>query len=146
MLTRDLQFKFKDKFVVLSACETFRGDVKIGEGIMNLVWALHYAGSNSMIATLWNTYDIASSEIMQSFYNELKTGISQEEALRNAKLSYMRKTGLKPDQWASFIFIGESSTVRISNKNNLVIAVSFFSLIICLLSFLWLRNKVKSKV
>ncbi len=126
----------KDKFVVLSACETFRGDIISGEGIMNLVWGIHYAGSKSVVATLWNTYDKASKEIMLNFYKALKQGASKETALRNAKLAYIDQHGLKPDQWAPFIYIGESSTIKYQkNKVNFIylmlaiaiIALSLFS-------------------
>ncbi len=106
----------QDKFVVLSACETYRGEVLAGEGVMNLVWALHYAGSKSMVATLWNTYDRASNEIMNAFYTHLKAGVSKPEALRNAKLKYIHENGFKPNQWASFIYIGEANTLEISKN------------------------------
>jgi CHAT domain-containing protein len=135
----------RDKFVVLSACETFRGEVMAGEGVMNLVWALHYAGSKSMVATLWNTYDRASNEMMNTFYAELKAGVTKPEALRNAKLKYMAQNGFKPNQWASFIYIGEPNALEISKNKKWIPLVVGGILIISVLSFLWSRKKMKSK-
>jgi CHAT domain-containing protein len=136
----------QDKFIVLSACETFKGELMVGEGVMNLVWALHYAGSKSMVATLWNTYDSASKDIMNAFYTELKTGITKAEAMRNAKLQYIRQNGFKPDQWASFIYIGDQSMLPIQKNSNRKRFVILGLVIICLLSFLGIRQKMKVKV
>jgi hypothetical protein len=111
-----------------------------------LVWALHYAGSKSMVATLWNTYDSASKDIMNAFYTELKTGITKAEAMRNAKLQYIRQNGFKPDQWASFIYIGDQSMLPIQKNSNRKRFVILGLVIICLLSFLGIRQKMKVKV
>lgn len=130
----------KDKFVVLSACETFRGDLLQGEGIMNLVWGIYYAGSNSVVATLWNTYDKANQKIMQRFYAELKQGHSKATALRNAKLAYMQQNKMQVNQWAPFIYIGIDNDVQFKKSKQ---PIYFLSIGLCLLllSLLYFRNK-----
>ncbi|MCB0502613.1 MAG: CHAT domain-containing protein, partial [Bacteroidetes bacterium] len=135
----------KDKFVVLSACETFKGDVINGEGIMNLVWGIHYAGASSVVATLWNTYDKASAELMQSFYGHLKKGESKDEALRQAKLDYIEKHGMKPDQWAPFIYIGDPSPAHYKKNRRLIIPVLGVIAVMCLLLFVATNLKPNSK-
>ncbi|MEZ5009837.1 MAG: CHAT domain-containing tetratricopeptide repeat protein [Chitinophagales bacterium] len=136
----------KDKFVVLSACETFRGDLISGEGIMNLVWGIHSAGSKSVVATLWNTYDKASEELMQDFYSYLKKGDKKEVALRKAKLDYIEKHGMKPNQWAPFIYIGESSAIEYKDSNHLILYILGALALISLLSIVFLKIKKQSKV
>ncbi len=104
--------------VVLSACETARGKLSRGEGIVGLTSAFLFAGSRSVVASLWNVNDESTSLFMESFYRSLKGGLSKADALREARLQTMRKqiksavTGeqealASPYFWAPFVLIGE---------------------------------------
>jgi CHAT domain-containing protein len=104
--------------VVLSACETARGKLSRGEGIVGLTSAFLFAGSRSVIASLWNVSDESTSLFMKSFYASLKSGRSKADALREARLQTMRRqiksavTGeqeslASPYFWAPFVLIGE---------------------------------------
>ena len=104
--------------VVLSACETARGQMSRGEGIVGLTSAFLFAGSDSVVASLWNVNDESTSLFMESFYTSLKRGLSKADALRDARLETMRKqiksavTGeqeslASPYFWAPFVLIGE---------------------------------------
>ncbi len=104
--------------VVLSACETARGKLSRGEGIVGLTSAFLFAGSRSVVASLWNVNDESTSFFMESFYTHLKSGVSEADALREARLETMRKqirstvTGeqeslASPYFWAPFVLIGE---------------------------------------
>lgn len=101
---------FPADLVVLSACETGIGQVVKGEGIMSLARAFSYAGARSLITSLWNVNDQSGQELMESFYRLLKSGLTKDEALRRAKLSYLERAPdnarAHPKYWAAFIPTG----------------------------------------
>jgi CHAT domain-containing protein len=78
------------ELVVLSACETAGGKMSRGEGIVGLTSAFLFAGSRSVVASLWNVNDESTSLFMKSFYTSLKNGRSKADALREARLETMR--------------------------------------------------------
>jgi CHAT domain-containing protein/Tfp pilus assembly protein PilF len=96
------------KLVVLSACETGIGDVKVGDGVYGLRRALVIAGAESQVTSLWQVDDAATRDLMVDFYKRLQKGEGRGEALRNAQLSMMKSVGRShPYFWASFIQIGD---------------------------------------
>jgi CHAT domain-containing protein/Tfp pilus assembly protein PilF len=96
--------------VVLSACSTGLGKLSKGEGLAGVSRAFLYAGVPSLVVSLWNVDDRATSILMESFYGHLKDGLSKKQALQRAKLDYLRSApaGKKdPFYWAPFILIGD---------------------------------------
>jgi CHAT domain-containing protein len=92
------------QLVVLSACETGLGDISAGEGIYGLRRALVIAGSQSQVLSLWKVGDIATVELMKTFYANLKAGMGRHEALRNSQLQLLRHSNYQnPHNWAAFI-------------------------------------------
>jgi CHAT domain-containing protein len=98
---------------VLSACNTGMGKYKNGEGIMSLSRALTYAGVKSSVYSLWQVPDKETSQIMISFYENLKEGQSKDEALANAKRTFIKNNPMKnhPFYWAGFVVNGDISPV-----------------------------------
>ena len=81
------------KLVVLSACETGLGEVAGGEGLLGMQRAFQVAGSQTVVASLWQVSDNATASIMVRFYeNLLKKDMSPLESLREAQL-WMLKEG-----------------------------------------------------
>ncbi len=80
------QMRLSASLVTLSACETALGREVEGEGILGLVWAFHYAGAKSVIASLWNVEDRSTSDLMAELYAGLAAGLDKGEALRRAQL------------------------------------------------------------
>jgi CHAT domain-containing protein len=91
--------------VVLSACETALGKISNGDEIIGLTRAFIYAGTPSVIATLWKVNDRASYELMSAFYSSLKT-MKKSEALRQAQLETMKEFP-QPFFWAAYGLTGE---------------------------------------
>lgn len=92
--------------IVLSGCETGKGDVFSGEGLMGLSTAFFYAGARSLIVSLWSVDDAATSEFFKYFYENLKEKkMPKASALRDAKLKLMKEKKY-PFYWAPFILIG----------------------------------------
>ncbi len=91
--------------VVLSACETARGQRVPGEGTLGLPRAFFYAGAKSVVVSLWRAEDRATAALMESFYRALAGGADKAEALRRAKLDRLA-VGDVPRQWAPFVLVG----------------------------------------
>lgn len=97
------------ELVVLSACNTGLGEDIEGEGLVGLTRAFLYAGSKSVVASLWNVDDAATAELMHHFYEAmLKDGRPPSAALRSAKEAMRRqKRWRQPYYWAGFFIQGE---------------------------------------
>jgi len=96
--------------VVLSACQTGRGQMLTGEGIVGLSRAFLYAGARSVVVSLWDVSDISTGQLMKSFYQHLaSSNSSNAAALREAKLKMLqsRAETRHPFFWAPFIIIGK---------------------------------------
>ncbi|WP_298515063.1 CHAT domain-containing protein [uncultured Kordia sp.] len=103
--------------VVLSACETGIGELKKGEGVISLARAFTYAGARSTITSLWNVNDAQTTKLMTLFYNNLKEGMTKDEALHKAKLHYIESEDLAaPYFWAAFIPAGNMDAIQFSEN------------------------------
>ncbi|MEG4026482.1 CHAT domain-containing protein [Microcoleus sp. S13C4] len=98
--------KLQASLVVLSACNTGEGRIT-GDGVIGLSRALISAGVPSVIVSLWSVPDAPTSELMQSFYQNLQNNPDKAQALRQAMLTTM-KTHPQPRNWAAFTLIGEA--------------------------------------
>lgn len=97
------------QLVILSACNTARGKLVTGEGILSLERAFQYARSASLLSTLWKVDDAASAAITQQFLTGIKEGQPKDVALQQAKLSYLSSATpdkLPPFYWSSFKLTG----------------------------------------
>lgn len=96
--------------VVLSACETGLGKEVKGEGLVGMTRAFLYAGSQSVVASLWKTSDLATEELMVRFYRHLRDGSpGRAEALRRARLELLEGGQFShPYFWSPFILVGRS--------------------------------------
>lgn len=128
------QLNFPSNMVVLSACSTGLGMQENGEGIMSMSRALTYAGVKSAVVSLWQVPDKETSEIMITFYQNLKNGQSKDQALANAKNTFIKNYPLKnhPFYWAGFIVNGDISPIVTTNYNWIIylsIAILFLVLL-----------------
>ena len=96
------------ELVVLSACNTGRGKEVSGEGLVGLTRAFLYAGTQSLVVSLWPVADAQTPELMLNFYQKLDQIRDKAEALRQAKLNMIRKgsRAARPFYWAAFILVG----------------------------------------
>lgn len=98
--------------VVLSACETSKGDFKTGEGVMSLARGFAYAGVPSTVTSLWEVNERATSEIMQHFYKNIQAHQPKDVALHQAKMTYLEQHPMSsPYFWAAFIPIGNTDAL-----------------------------------
>jgi CHAT domain-containing protein len=94
--------------VVLSACETAAGDVRVGEGVYGLRRAFVLAGAKNLVMSLWAVGDRTTREQMETFYKAYGQGERPADALRKAQLETI--ANLRKEQkiapvklWAPFI-------------------------------------------
>lgn len=105
--------------VVLSACETGFGKFETGNGIASLARAFMYTGSPSLVVSLWQVNDNSTGSLIKYFYAGLAEDMNKDEALRKAKLSYIKNAkGLAahPAYWSPFILMGDTKPVNIQQK------------------------------
>ncbi len=107
--------------VVLSACDSGLGEELGGEGLIGLTRAFQYAGARSVLASLWNVNDQATSELMIRFYKHLRAGLPKDRALQaaqqelttgpieivNDKGERMLRDFSAPYYWAAFQIYGD---------------------------------------
>nr|NCR69258.1 CHAT domain-containing protein [Microcystis aeruginosa LL11-07] len=101
------------KLVVLSACDTGKGDINIGQGVYGLRRALVIAGSESQLISLWKVSDDATKDLMVAYYGRLQKGERRSEALRQIQLGMLKSEKQKhPFFWASFIPSGDATSMK----------------------------------
>ncbi|SEL25092.1 CHAT domain-containing protein [Aquimarina amphilecti] len=102
--------------VALSACQTGLGKLQNGEGMLSLARGFSYAGAKSLVTTLWKINDQTTSELMQEFYKNLNKSLSKDEALRNAKLTYLTNADdellTHPYYWSGFMISGDTTPLQ----------------------------------
>jgi CHAT domain-containing protein/tetratricopeptide (TPR) repeat protein len=92
--------------VVLSACETARGEVGRWLNRENLALAFLDAGVPQVVATRWQVDSKATTELMKEFYSRLIKGGATPEALRLAVAKTRSETGFShPYYWAAFMLL-----------------------------------------
>ena len=100
--------KLNADLVVLSACQTGLGREVRGEGLIGLTNAFLYAGTPSVMVSLWNVQDRSTADLMVKFYQELDRTQNKAEALRQAKLKLIQSGRYaQPYYWAPFVLTGE---------------------------------------
>ncbi len=96
------------EMVVLSACDSGRGQKQSGEGVVGLSWALFVAGAPTQVLSQWAVEDASTAQLMKSFYANLKAGRAKGASLRGASLSLMKDgEHAHPFYWAPFVLIGD---------------------------------------
>jgi CHAT domain-containing protein len=111
------ELKLKAELVVLSACETGRGQNVAGEGIVGLTRALQSAGARSIVASRWAVSDESTRRLMVGLHRKLWEGKGKDEALREA-MREVREEAERghPYYWAPFFLLGDPDTVYLGGQ------------------------------
>jgi CHAT domain-containing protein len=102
---RDLANSPPLELLVLSACQTAKGDKRAALGLAGVAVR---SGARSTLATLWTVSDESTAKFMEQFYKELFTpNITRAEAVRVAQLHLLKTPeSTHPYFWAPFILVG----------------------------------------
>jgi CHAT domain-containing protein len=103
--------------VVLSACETGRGRIAAGEGLIGLSWAAFVAGSSATVVSLWKVEAESTTALMVEFHRQLlddrgpaAAPPSKAEALQRAAVKLLRDPRYRhPFYWAGFVLMGDTA-------------------------------------
>ena len=104
------------ELVVLSACDTAVGDLRLGDSVHGIRRACHAAGAHAVIAGLWSVTDASSAQLMSALYVRLASTASPGEALHAATLEMLRRARKTartphPHSWAPFVVSGSVQAV-----------------------------------
>jgi CHAT domain-containing protein len=95
--------------VTLSACDTSRGRLLDGEGVLGPAQAFLEAGAATVVATFWRVEDVTTSRFMKAFYARLFDGnMSAAAALRSTQLEEQKRGASYA--WAAFGIYGRPDT------------------------------------
>lgn len=133
---------------VLSACNTGFGTIKKGEGVMSLSRGFKIAGCKNILMTLWSVDDRASAKLIEDFYRYLNNGIDKTQALRKAKLDYLKSNdaiNANPYYWAGYVMMGSKNQLAISESSKTRFWWLLGGVLIVLIPLLSLYLSKKSK-
>ncbi|MCC7537302.1 MAG: CHAT domain-containing protein, partial [Deltaproteobacteria bacterium] len=99
------------QLVVLSACDTGRGGIAVGEGVYGLRRAFFIAGAETVVTSLWQVSDESTTELMTEMHRELRRGRGRTEALALAARA-LRARRPHPYYWAPFVVLGRAGPLR----------------------------------
>ena len=92
------------ELLVLSACETAKGD---NRAILGLAGLTVRTGARTALSSYWRANDRATTLLMTYFYRQLDAGMTKAEALRQAQLYLIREEGyFAPHYWATYVLVG----------------------------------------
>jgi CHAT domain-containing protein/Tfp pilus assembly protein PilF len=108
-----LRLKLSANLVTLSACDTALGsgyfaEVPAGDDLVGLTRAFLFAGTPSVLASLWEVNDRSAGTLMHSFYSHLRNS-DKATALALAQRSMHIRNGpyAHPYYWGSFVLVGQ---------------------------------------
>jgi CHAT domain-containing protein len=107
-----LGLRLSARLVVLSACDTALGsgyfaEVPAGDDLVGLTRAFLFAGSPSVMASLWAVNDRSTMQLMSGFYGQL-VGTDKATALATAQRDLIGRGGRfsHPYFWGAFVLVG----------------------------------------
>ncbi|MET0648679.1 MAG: CHAT domain-containing tetratricopeptide repeat protein [Pyrinomonadaceae bacterium] len=110
-----MNLNLRADLVVLSACDTARGHVGAGEGMIGLSWALFVAGTTTTVVSQWKVASSSTAQLMVEFHRHLKSELtlkskpSEAEALRRAVIKLQADERYRhPFYWAGFVVVGDA--------------------------------------
>ncbi|MCA1717377.1 MAG: CHAT domain-containing protein, partial [Actinobacteria bacterium] len=101
-----MQLDLAGAIVTLSACESGRNEVLAGDELIGLTRAFLGVGASTLVVSLWVVQDETTASLMAKYYEHLRDGAGQAEALRAAQLA-IKDEHPHPYYWAPFVLVGK---------------------------------------
>ena len=133
--------KLKAKLVSLMACEAGYGKLEKGEGVMSLARAFRFAGTNTIMTSLWKADANAARPVSKYFYEELLNGKRPSVSLNQARKRFLQEAPpdlIHPYYWSTYVLMGADDAIWESGNNYLfILTLALLALIVLAI----LRNK-----
>ena len=122
----------KTRLVVLSACESGKGELIKGEGLMSLSRAFSYSGCPNIITSMWKADDGSTAYVSARLHKYINKGYRIAEALQLAKLDYLDDQDIPsreklPGYWAHLRLIGNFE--KDSDRNPYIVYLVSFAIL-----------------
>jgi hypothetical protein len=108
------------------------GKIDESEGILGMTKAFFEAGSKSVVVSLWDVNDKYTSKLMGLFYKKLSEGFDKTEALRLAKIDFIKEYSPNPYYWGAFVLTGNTEALTLRTTFNVYPYLLVLGLIIAL--------------
>ncbi|MDD2897703.1 MAG: CHAT domain-containing protein [Desulfuromonadaceae bacterium] len=95
----------KADLVVLSACQTGLGDIRSGDDVVGMNRAFVFAGTHSLMSSLWRVSDVSTAILMKQFYRDYMT-YGKAESLTRA-MQHVKNRYPHPGYWGAFVLTGD---------------------------------------
>jgi hypothetical protein len=97
-----------NQLVSLSACETNVGELSAGDELVGLTRAFFFAGTPTILSSLWSVDDAATAALMTAFYKHWQAGAGKAQALQAAQAEVRANPQwVSPFYWAGFVLNGD---------------------------------------
>jgi CHAT domain-containing protein len=134
--------KLNSDLVVLSSCNSGKGMVDRSEGVLGMTKAFFEAGAKSVVVSLWEVDDKYTSVLMSLFYKRLSEGYDKSQALRYAKMDFIKEYSSNPYYWSAFVLSGNISQLQLRTKiNTAPYIIGILVIIGMALLFIYLRSR-----
>lgn len=142
------EMNLSNDLIMLNSCESGSGSYLQGSGIVGISRALRYAGAESLVLNLWSVNDMMASDFATQFYKALNQGDTKSEALRKAKVYFLKNKNANPHYWGPYMLIGSNSAVVQPHRTeNIYFATGFMLYLVVMvgLSLKVQRNGIRGK-
>ncbi|OGU13451.1 MAG: hypothetical protein A2076_17410 [Geobacteraceae bacterium GWC2_53_11] len=95
----------KADLVVLSACQTGLGDIRSGDDVVGMNRAFIFAGTHSLMSSLWRVSDVSTAIMMKQFYRNYMA-YGKAESLSRA-MQHVKNRYPHPGYWGAFVLTGD---------------------------------------
>ncbi|WPP51186.1 CHAT domain-containing protein [Catalinimonas niigatensis] len=135
----------KAKVLLLSACESGVGKYYKGEGNFSLARSFVYAGSKSVIMSLWQVNDLITEQLIKHIYDRLAEQKTTSESLRETKIAFINeRLFAHPQCWAGMVPLGNTSIAYPQQHYEMVLLIAglvITGIMIILLIRMFIRYK-----
>ncbi|MFH5833528.1 CHAT domain-containing protein [Halalkalibaculum sp. DA384] len=136
------EMNLTNDLIMLNSCESGSGSYLQGSGIVGISRALRYAGAESLVLNLWSVNDMMASDFATRFYRALNDGDSKSEALRKAKVYFLKQKNANPHYWGPYMLIGSSqAVVKPMQSSNIYVASGFMLYLIVMVSLSYMAQQ-----
>jgi CHAT domain-containing protein len=136
------------ELAVLSACETGVGKKSSSEGVLSLAHSFAFAGCPAILMSLWQIDEKTSAEITSGFYKNISKGLHKDDALRKAKINYLKKNKgelAAPYYWSGIVLMGSNAPIKTEYTSPFWLYILIAGILVFILAAILWQQKRKAR-